>query len=163
MVDAADATLRRLEAYDSSQGEELTEESLRKAGVPEDLVDGLIKSREHYSEFDTEAYRVWILKAFSRALGGSEEDLGADMETVGIEVAPVEQIEVQSNGGGDPRDLILGILGSNGGDLVEYEDLVGACVSAGSSREDAENAVMSLKDDTMEISEPKFGFFSISE
>ena len=50
-----------------------------------------------------------------------------------------------------------------GGELVEYEDLVGACISAGSSREDAENAVMGLKDDTMEISEPKFGFFSISE
>ena len=78
MVDAADATLRRLEAYDSSQGEELTEESLRKAGVPEDLVDGLIKSKEHYAEFDTEAYRVWILKAFSRALGNSEEDSGPD-------------------------------------------------------------------------------------
>ena len=47
--------------------------------------------------------------------------------------------------------------------MVEYEDLVGACISAGASREDAENAVMSLKDDTMEISVPKFGFFSISE
>ena len=59
--------------------------------------------------------------------------------------------------------MILGILGSNGGDLVEYEDLVGACISAGSSREDAENAVMGLKDATMEISAPKFGFFAISE
>ena len=163
MVDAADATLRRLEAYDSSQGEELTEESLRKAGVPEDLVDGLIKSKEHYAEFDTEAYRVWILKAFSRALGDSEEDSGPDLEEVSIEAAPVGQIEVQSTDGGDPRDVILGILVSNGGELVEYEDLVGACISAGSSREDAENAVMGLKDDTMEISEPKFGFFSISE
>ena len=85
------------------------------------------------------------------------------MEPVGIETSPVEQIGVQSTGGGDPRDVILGILGSNGGELVEYEDLVGACVSAGSSREDAEDAIMSLKDDTMEISEPKFGFFSISE
>ena len=112
--------------------------------------------------FDTEAYRVWILKAFSRAMGGSEEDLDTDLEPVGIETAPVEQIEVQSTGGGDPREVILGILGSNGGELVEYEDLVGACISAGSSREDAENAVMGLKDDTMEISEPKFGFFSIS-
>ena len=130
MVDTADATLRRLEAYDSSQGEELSEESMRKAGVPEDLVDGLIKSKEHYAEFDTEAYRVWILKALSRALGSSEEDLDTDLEPVGIEAAPVEQIEVQSTGGEDPRDVILGILGSNGGELVEYEDLVGACISA---------------------------------
>ena len=154
---------RRLEAYDSSQGEELTEESLRKAGVPEDLVDGLIKSKEHYAEFDTEAYRVWILKAFSRALGSSEEDLDTDLEKVGIEMASVEQIEVQSTDGGDPRETILGILKSNGGELVEYEDLVFLCVTAGSSREDAENAIMSLKQDSMEISEPRFGFFCISE
>lgn len=163
LVDAADATLRRLDAYDSSQGEELTEESLRKAGVPDDLLDGLIKSRAHYSEFDTEAYRVWILKAFSRALGSSEEALDSGMEPGRIEPASNEEIGVKRDGGEDPRDVILGILGSNGGELVEYEDLVGACVSAGSSREDAENAVMGLKDDTMEISEPKFGFFSISE
>ena len=163
LVDAADATLRRLDAYDSSQGEELTEESLRKAGVPDDLLDGLIKSRAHYSEFDTEAYRVWILKAFSRALGSSEEALDSGMEPGRIEPASNEEIGVKRDGGEDPRDVILGILVSNGGELVEYEDLVGACVSAGSSREDAENAVMGLKDDTMEISEPKFGFFSISE
>ena len=81
---------------------------------------------------------------------------------MGIETAPVGQIEVQSADGGDPRDVILGILVSNGGELVENEDLVGACISAGSSREDAENAVMGLKDDTKEISEPKFGFFLIS-
>ena len=126
-------------------------------------MDGLIKSREHYSEFDTETYRVWILKAFSRALGGSEEDLDSGLEPVGIEAAPIEQIEEQSTGGGDPREVILGILRSNGGELVEYEDLVGACISAGSSREDAENAIMSLKQDSMEISEPRFGFFCISE
>ena len=159
MVDAADATLRRLDAYDSSQGEELTEESLRKAGVPEDLVDGMIKSKEHYSEFDTEAYRVWILKSFSRALGASEEDL----EPVTIEAAPVEPNEVQTVDGAEPREVVLGILSSNGGELVEYEALVGACVSAGSSREDAEDAIMSLKDDSMEITEPRFGFFSISD
>ena len=85
------------------------------------------------------------------------------MEPGRIEPASSEEIGVKRDGGEDPRDVILGILGSNGGELVEYEDLVGACVSAGSSREDAENAVMGLKDDTMEISEPKFGFFSISE
>ena len=64
LVEAADSTLRRLEAYSSSQGLELTEESLRDAGVPDDLVAGMVKSREHYYEFETEAYIVLILKAF---------------------------------------------------------------------------------------------------
>ena len=159
LVEAADATLRRLEAYASSQGSELTEEGLRVVGVPDDLVSGMVKSREHYSEFDTEAYRVWILKAFSRALGRAEEtpevsirnDFGAD-----------DSEAVQSKEGADPRDVILGIMSSNGGDLVGYDDLVAACISAGSSGEAAEDAIEHLRDVTMEISEPRFGFFSIS-
>lgn len=159
LVEAADATLRRLEAYSSSQGLELTEESLRDAGVPDDLVAGMVKSREHYSEFDTEAYRVWILKAFSRALGRAEEESGV---TISNDSLPVDSEPVQSVENADPRDVILGIVNSNGGDLVGYDDLVAACVSAGSSGEAAEDAIEHLRDVTMEISEPRFGFFSIS-
>ena len=157
LVEAADATLRRLEAYASSQGAELTEDGLRVAGVPDDLVSGMIKSREHYSEFDTEAYRVWILKAFSRALGRAEEtpEVSISNDSGAFDSAPV-----QSKEGADPRDVILGIISSNGEDLVGYDDLVAACISAGSSGEAAEDAIEHLRDVTMEISEPRFGFFS---
>jgi len=159
LVEAADATLRRLEAYAASQGAELTEESLEGAGVPSDLVSGMIKSREHYSEFDTEAYRVWILKAFSRALGRAEElpEISISNDSRPADVPPAESAE-----SADPRDVILGIMSSSGGDLVEYEDLFSACISAGSSAEAAEDAIEHLRDVTMEISEPKFGFFSSS-
>ena len=159
LVEAADATLRRLEAYSSSQGLELTEESLRDAGVPDDLVAGMVKSREHYSEFDTEAYRVWILKAFSRALGRAEEPTEV---TLSSDSLPVDSEPARSVENADPRAGILGIVNSNGGDLVGYDDLVAACVSAGSSGEAAEDAIEHLRDVTMEISEPRFGFFSIS-
>ena len=159
LVEAADATLRRLEAYSSSQGLELTEESLRDAGVPDDLVAGMVKSREHYSEFDTEAYRVWILKAFSRALGRAEEPTEV---TLSSDSLPVDSEPARSVENAAPRDVILGIVNSNGGDLVGYDDLVAACVSAGSSGEAAEDAIEHLRDVTMEISEPRFGFFSIS-
>ena len=159
LVEAADSTLRRLEAYSSSQGLELTEESLRDAGVPDDLVAGMVKSREHYSEFDTEAYRVWILKAFSRALGRAEEPTEV---TLSSDSLPVDSEPARSVENADPRDVILGIVNSNGGDLVGYDDLVAACVSAGSSGEAAEDAIEHLRDVTMEISEPRFGFFSIS-
>lgn len=159
LVEAADATLRRLEAYSSSQGAELTEDGLRVAGIPSDLVSGMLKSREHYSDFDTEAYRVWILKAFSRALGRAEEktevSISNDPETG-------DSDSVNSKEGADPRDVILGIMSSNGGDLVGYDDLVAACISAGSSGEAAEDAIEHLRDVTMEISEPRFGFFSSS-
>jgi RPA family protein len=159
MVEAADATLRRLDAYSASQEAELTEEGFRNAGIPDDLLTGLMKSREHYSEFDTEAYKVWILKAFSRALGRAEESLEV---TIGNVSKPEEETLKQATDSADPRDVILGILASNGGDLVEYDALVGACISAGSSREEAEDAIENLKDVSMEISEPRFGFFSVS-
>ena len=122
LVEAADATLGRLEAYSSSQGLELTEESLRDAGVPDDLVAGMVKSREHYSEFDTEAYRVWILKAFSRALGRAEEPTEV---TLSSDSLPVDSEPARSVENADPRDVILGIVNSNGGDLVGYDDMVG--------------------------------------
>jgi hypothetical protein len=159
MVEAADATLRRLDAYSSSQGVELTEEGFRNAGIPGDLMAGLMKSREHYSEFDTEAYKVWILKAFSRALGRAEESFEV---IISNDSEPEEETSKQATDSANPRDVILGILTSNGGDLVEYDALVGACISAGSSREEAEDAIEHLKDVSMEISEPRFGFFSIS-
>lgn len=159
LVEAADATLRRLEAYSSSQGAELTEEGLRNAGVPNDLISGMVKSREHYSEFDTEAYRVWILKAFSRALGRAEE---TEENVSNNDFQPAVEAAAQPNESADPRDVILGIISSSGGDLVEYEDLFTACISAGASAEAAEDAIEHLRDVTMEISEPKFGFFSSS-
>lgn len=159
MVEAADATLRRLDAYSASQEAELTEEGFRNAGIPDDLLTGLMKSREHYSEFDTEAYKVWILKAFSRALGRAEESLEV---TIGNVSEPEEGTPKQATDSADPRDVILGILASNGEDLVEYDALVGACISAGSSREEAEDTIENLKDVSMEISEPRFGFFSVS-
>ena len=159
LVEAADATLRRLEAYSSSQGAELTEEGLRNAGVPNDLISGMVKSREHYSEFDTEAYRVWILKAFSRALGRAEE---TEENVSKNDFQPAVEAAAQPNESADPRDVILGIISSSGGDLVEYEDLFTACISAGASAEAAEDAIEHLRDVTMEISEPKFGFFSSS-
>ena len=160
LVEAADATLRRLEAYASSQGAEMTEDSLRVAGVPDDLVSGMIKSREHYSEFDTEAYRVWILKAFSRALGRAEE---TPEVSISNDSGPFDSAPVQSKEGADPRDVILGIISSNGEDLVGYDDLVAACISAGASGEAAEDAIEHLREVTMEISEPRFGFFTSSQ
>ena len=159
MVEAADATLRRLDAYAKSHGEDMSEEGFRNAGIPDDLVPGLIKSRGHYGEFDTEAYRVWILKAFSRALGGSEDSSDAVLIDGAKQTDDVQVQEIEAS---DPKEVVLGILSSNGGDLVEYDTLVGACISAGSSREGAEDAIENLKDVTMEIVEPRFGFFAIS-
>jgi hypothetical protein len=45
--------------------------------------------------------------------------------------------------------------------LVDYDALVGACTSAGASREASEDAIENLRDIGGEIIEPRFGFFQI--
>ena len=57
--------------------------------------------------------------------------------------------------------VILRVLSSNSGEMVDYDSLVSACISAGSSREESEDAIVDLRDASMEISEPRFGYFSI--
>ncbi len=165
LLSTAESTLKRIESYEQTLEFALDENEIKKSGISEDLVPAIISARNHYQNVDTEEIRLGVLKAISMAAGGSnpveiqEQD---SLENIHSDEKSAETIEAHAIEGAEPREIILGILNSNGGELVEFEDLVGACVSAGSSREDAENAIMSLKDDTMEISEPQFGFFSIS-
>jgi len=158
LVEAADATLRRLSAYDASLESELDPGSLDKAGVPADLVHGTILSRGHYTDIDTETYRAGVLRALSLASGRAESVLGA---------SPPEQKKLEPDVAGpaggpvDAGQVIIGLLSSKGDDLVEYDALVGACTSAGASREEAEDAIENLRDVAGEITEPRFGFFQI--
>ena len=44
LVEAAEATLRRIKAYDDSSGVEVTSDSLEEAGVPSDLLNGMVQA-----------------------------------------------------------------------------------------------------------------------
>lgn len=158
LVEASDATLRRLSAYEASIGCELERSALSDAGVPEDLIRGLVSSRNHYQEFDTEAYRVWVLKALSTASGRAESIEEFASEPVESETESSAEVAVE---GSDPSQVILQALSSASGTLVEYDALVGACTSSGSSREEAEDAIEDLRDNRGEIIEPRFGFFQL--
>ena len=158
LVEASDATLRRLSAYEASIGCELERSALSDAGVPEDLIRGLVSSRNHYQEFDTEAYRVWVLKALSTASGRAESIEEFASEPVETDTESPAEVAVE---GSDPSQVILRALSSASGTLVEYDALVGACTSSGSSREEAEDAIEDLRDNRGEIIEPRFGFFQL--
>ncbi len=158
LVETSEATLRRLDAYSKSLECELDEASLTAAEVPGDLVSGLIQSRGHYSEFDTEAYRLLVLKALSAASGSSSEAVEV---SIAQSSEPVENPVRDSKDSSSPREAIMNAISSSGGGLVDYDTLVGACISAGSSTEEAEDTIEHLRDVSMEISEPRFGFFTI--
>ena len=163
LVDAADSTLRRLDAFEKSIGIDPDQNSMEEAGIPTDLIKGLIAAREHYPEFDSENYQVGVLQALSAASGRSNliqeapepsGDSGRDSNDAepGI-VAPIEPA-------GDLHGTIIAtIKARDSGEGVEYDSIILSCVESGFSREDAEDALESLRDIDGAIIEPRFGFF----
>ena len=165
LIETADATLRRVKAYDDSSGADLEHNSLTNAGVPSDLIEGLIKSREAYPEVDTEEYVLLVRQAISLATGNNssilepETDEGNDsgMKKDDEETTP----QITQNG--DISELIISTISSkDDGTGVDYDTIILVCVNSGFSREQAEDSLDDLRDNIGAIFEPRFGYFQVS-
>ena len=171
LVEASAATLRRLDAYNSSLESENSSDSLKSAGVPVDLIEGMILAKNHYSSFDPENYKVGVLQSLSMALSSNseiEQMIASSEESVVVETSESksqinnEDIKNAPNPTGDVDDVILNVIRSSSNpDGVPYDSIVLACVEAGFSRESSEDAIEDLRDIKCEIIEPRFGFFQI--
>ena len=167
LIEASDSTLRRLDAYNNSLESEPKPGPLRAAGVPEDLIDGIIMSRGHYSEFDTENYLLGVRQALSMATGRVtiEDSLSepvAPVPTLDEDASPAqENPPTPAEPTGDIMVLIVETIRSQDtGEGVEYGSVVDALVHAGHSREAAEDAIQDTRDQG-EVMEPRFGFFQL--
>lgn len=171
LVEASAATLRRLDAYNLSLDSENTNESLKSAGVPVDLIEGMILAKNHYSSFDPENYKVGVLQSLSMALSSNseiEQIITSTEESTMLEVpenSPQmknDAVKSESKPTGDVDDVILNVIRSSSNpDGMPYDSIVLACVEAGFSRESSEDAIEDLRDIKCEIIEPRFGFFQI--
>ena len=171
LVEASAATLRRLDAYNLSLESENTNESLKSAGVPVDLIEGMILAKNHYSSFDPENYKVGVLQSLSMALSSNseiEQIITSTEESTVLEVpenSPQmenDAVKSDSKPTGDVDDIILNVIRSSSNpDGMPYDSIVLACVEAGFSRESSEDAIEDLRDIKCEIIEPRFGFFQI--
>ena len=171
LVEASAATLRRLDAYNLSLDSENTNESLKSAGVPADLIEGMILAKNHYSSFDPENYKVGVLQSLSMALSSNseiEQIITSTEESTMLEVpenSPQmknDAVKSESKPTGDVDDVILNVIRSSSNpDGMPYDSIVLACVEAGFSRESSEDAIEDLRDIKCEIIEPRFGFFQI--
>ena len=171
LVEASAATLRRLDAYNLSLESENTNESLKSAGVPADLIEGMILAKNHYSSFDPENYKVGVLQSLSMALSSNseiEQMITSTEESTVLEVpenSPQmknDAVKSDSKPTGDVDDVILNVIRSSSNpDGMQYDSIVLACVEAGFSRESSEDAIEDLRDIKCEIIEPRFGFFQI--
>ena len=163
LVETAEATLRRIDAHSTSLEADPTPAALEAAGVPRDLVDGLILARGHYGDFDPEGYRVGVLQALSMATGRTSL-MEPPQPTATTLEETASQAPESSEPAADPGDAIELILETvrsrDTGEGVEYNDLVTALVHGGHSRESAEDAIDQARDQG-EVMEPRFGFFQL--
>jgi RPA family protein len=175
LVDTAAATLRRLDAQAASLESDLTPAGLEAAGVPKDLVDGMILAKGHYGEFDAEIYRVGVLQGLHMAMNSSGNFEAAPTES--FDAQPTASTEPQqstvmdgvpftpttsSEPDGNVDDVIKTAISiADQGQGVPYDSLILAAVQAGFSRLVAEDAIDDLRDVKCEIIEPRFGFFQI--
>ena len=163
LVETAEATLRRIDAHSTSLEADPTPAALEAAGVPRDLVDGLILARGHYGDFDPEGYRVGVLQALSMATGRTSlmEPPQPTATTLKETASQTPESSEPAAEPGDAIELILETVRSRDtGEGVEYNDLVTALVHGGHSRESAEDAIDQARDQG-EVMEPRFGFFQL--
>lgn len=162
LIDTSDATLRRLNSHDNSIEADLTQESMKSSGVPNDLIEGTIMARQHYPEFDSEVYRLGILKALSSALGRTNAPEIENSE-ITESVPVIDNNSSKLNSKDASQVIIEAIKRLDIGVGVEYDVLVEACTLVGISRELAEDSIEDLRDLRSEILEPRFGFFRLPE
>ncbi len=166
LVEAAEATLRRIKAYDASSGVDSSLDSLEEAGVPLDLINGMAQAKSHYPEFDSENYKVGVLQALSIASGRSSMAEASPVnapivnETPEAREQPIAESPIEP--AGDISSMIISAIKSaDGGEGAEYDSIILSCVQSGFSREEAEDALEGMRDVDGTIIEPRFGFFQI--
>ncbi len=153
-------TLQRMKYFTDSLSAEPTREGLLAAEIPEYMVDGLIVSRNHYGEIDTENYTLNIMQALDIAEGRME----AASQPVSAPIAPTsdaDEGEAKSGGESEVKDSILSIIEQlDQGDGVDFETVLTNAVARGFDRSLAEEKLDELSNEGT-LHEPRFGWFRI--
>ncbi len=160
----ADSTMRRIDSHRKARELESTETSYKSGGIPSDLIQGLLKSREHYGDIDDSVYEVAVMRAISMSEGLAlpEEDFASSSTPA---VPPSATSPVIENLEGDEaknkaKEAIMKSLKASD-TPVDYDTLIRACSSVGVVRLTAEEVIDDLRDVQALIQEPEFGFFEI--
>jgi len=166
LVRAAKGMLTRIDAHEKSINSEKSIDSLAKAGVPENLIEGLLLAGEHYGEIDKESYRLNILQTL---------DIAEDKEVSTVPVVQAQKSLVveesqsddkesaKENQDGDINSAILDLVKRlDKGEGVDFDTVLNNASARGYDRDAAEAALDDLSEDG-EIHEPRFGWFKVTE
>ena len=153
LVEACDATMRRIEAFRNSAELEQTKAEYKKAGVPADLIEGLLLSREHYGEVDSEFHKLNVLRSMAIAEG--------DTSQTQLPESKVENENTSDSQEVDYNALIKQFIGNNNDTKgVDFETIVEFCLNNNGNRENSEIAIENLVEDG-ELFEVKFGWYKL--
>ncbi len=153
LIEACDATMRRIDAFRNSSELEQTAPEYKKAGIPADLIEGLLSSREHYGDIDSEFHKLNVLRSMAIAEGDTSQSQLPKKEEKVEETQKDQDVNYDSLvkecvEKGDP---------SSG---VDFETIVEFCLNAGGERERSETTIENMVEDG-ELFEVKFGWYKL--
>jgi RPA family protein len=156
---ACEGTLQRMKIHSDSLSAEPTNEGLKAAGVPEQMVEGLLLSRNHYGDIDTESYTLNVMQALDIAEGRMEAASQpapapqARLDDAASESSPDDEDAV--------KETLVAIIGQlDQGDGVDFETVLTNADARGIDRQLAESKLDELSNEGT-LHEPRFGWFRI--
>ena len=154
LVEACDGTLKRIESYRNSSKLEHDISSYKKAGIPSNLIDGILLSREHYGEIDSEYHKLNVLRSLAIAEGDTPQTKLPEKDMT------LEENSEQSNDIDYKTIITEYIQQNNSPNGTDFESIVTHCLNNKGEREVSEITIENMVDDG-ELFEVKFGWYKL--
>ena len=159
LIEACDSTMRRIEAFRNSEKIEQTHSEYKKSGIPNDLIEGLLLSRGHYGEIDSEFHKLNVLRALAIAEGGSNQTELVNENTNTEEINNSD--EIINSDEINYKEIITKYIETNDGpNGVDFESIVDYCMKHNAERETSEITIENMVEDG-ELFEIKFGWYKL--
>jgi len=159
LIEACDSTMRRIEAFRNSEKIEQTHSEYKKSGIPNDLIEGLLLSRGHYGEIDSEFHKLNVLRALAIAEGGSNQTELVNENTNTEEINNSD--EIINSDEINYKEIITKYIETNDGpNGVDFESIVDFCMKNNGERETSEVTIENMVEDG-ELFEIKFGWYKL--
>ncbi len=166
LIKAARSMLGRIDAHEKSVNSEKSIDGLSTAGVPENMIEGILLASEHYGEIDIESYRLNILQtldiAEDKAITITAPVSSDNQQSLSVESQDGVNADEESEGGEINQTILDLIKRLDKGEGVDFDSILNNAAARGFDRDSAESALDDLSDDG-EIHEPRFGWFKITE